>query len=170
MKKNPWCKPHKGGLLHDSLTPISHCVSFIIVHLSFSFLQGGRGAARIHGGDCTLIQGVPGVMTNICTGDRKRQYKSKFFYTHLHFSDYLRGTLMWYRPIHFQFLANISLGTHCRAKLHWFNNNYRKIIYKKCSIHFSDAPHCFGIRGVRMFKQGSEGGYYQNDAMYQKNV
>ena len=35
------------------------------------------------------IQGVPRVMSDICTGDRERQYKSKFFYTHLHFSAFL---------------------------------------------------------------------------------
>ena len=55
-------------------------------------------------------------MTNIWTGDRKRQYKSIFFYTHLHFSAFLSGTKVRYRPIKLHSLANISLGTHCRTK------------------------------------------------------
>ena len=63
-----------------------------------------------------IIQGVPGVMTNIWTGDRKRQYKSKFFNTQMHFSYYLSGTKVRYRPIKLQSLANIWLGTDFRAK------------------------------------------------------
>ena len=63
-----------------------------------------------------IIQGVPGVMTNIWTGDRKRQYKSKFFYTQIHFEDYLSGTKVRYRPIKFTVFSYISLKNDFRAK------------------------------------------------------